>query len=56
MYQANVKKKRNTDRLQISKTIIPHKSVLYIFVDIFPRGKFCFVKLEIVSMAERTKR
>ena len=28
----------------------------YFIVNIFPRGKSCFVKLKIVSIAERIKR
>ena len=55
--QISVTGERNkTDRLQISNAIIRRKSVQFI-VNIFPRGKSCFVqKLKIVAMIERLSR
>ena len=51
LYQAKVKKQIGYKyQSQLFRTN------QYFIVDIFPRGKSCFVKLKIVSMAERIKR
>jgi len=51
LYQANVKKQIGYKyQRQLFRTN------QYFIVNIIPRGKSCFVKLKIVSMAERIKR
>ena len=46
--------RKKADRLQVSKKLLGTNQ--YFIVDIFSRGKSCFVKLKIVSMAKRIKR